>query len=103
MQRNEYYASLSLDELVEEINNVPEWDNEQLQELCYRADLEDKWEQTTDENYENLIKEAADKLDVKIIGANQFDILEKATTTILKKYTQKDFEHNHSHEEELDM
>ena len=77
MERNDYYASLSLDELVEEINNSPERDAEQLQELCYRADLEDKWDQVTDESFENVINEAADKLEINITGSNQFDKSEK--------------------------
>lgn len=78
MQRNEYYASLSLDELAEEINNNREWDTEQLQELCYRADMEDEWEQATDESFETVINEAADKLEINITGSNQFDKAEKA-------------------------
>ena len=78
MERNEYYASLTLDELAEEINNSPEWDEEQLKELCYRAYLEDEWEQATDENFEDIITEAADKLKINITGAYQFNKAEKA-------------------------
>ena len=77
MERNEYYASLTLDQLAEEINNNPEWDPEQLQELCYRADMEDAWEQSTDETFEAVINEAADKLEIDITGSHQLDRLEK--------------------------
>ena len=61
----------------EEINNNPEWDPEQLQELCYRADMEDAWEQSTDETFEAVINEAADKLEIDITGSHQLDRLEK--------------------------
>jgi len=77
MQRNEYYASLSLNELAEEINNKHEWDPEQLQELCYRADMEEDWEQATDETFETVVNKAADKLEITITGAYQLDRVEK--------------------------
>ena len=77
MQRNEYYASLSLNELAEEINNNSEWDTEQLQELCYRADMEEEWEQATDETFEAVVNKAADKLEITITGAYQLDRVEK--------------------------
>lgn len=77
MQRNEYYASLSLNELAEEINNNSEWDTQQLQELCYRADMEEEWEQATDETFEAIINKAADKLEITITGAYQLDRVEK--------------------------
>ena len=72
MERNEYYASLSLDEIVNEINSLPEWDVEQLYELCYRADLEDEFDKADDMTFEMVAKEAADKLEVGIIGINVF-------------------------------
>ena len=77
MQRNEYYASLSLNELAEEINNNSEWDTQQLQELCYRADMEEEWEQATDETFEAVVNKAADKLEITITGAYQLDRVEK--------------------------
>lgn len=88
MQRNEYYASLSLNELAEEINNNSEWDTEQLQELCYRADMEEEWEQATDETFEYVINEAADKLEINITGAYQFNRFEKEE----KRYSYEDLD-----------
>lgn len=61
----EHLCVLSDEELAEEIRNSQEWDLDMIQNLIWRANLVDEWE-NADENYEEIAYKAAGVLGVEI-------------------------------------
>ena len=61
-----WICMLSDDELAEEIRKSPEWEEDLLRDLCYRAGMLDEWEAAEDD-FESVAFAAAEKLDVNIL------------------------------------
>lgn len=65
----EWICSLSDEELAKEIRELPEWDDDLLRDLCWRADLIEEWANPgVDEGYDYMAiaYKAAEKLGVEI-------------------------------------
>lgn len=63
---SEWICSLSDDELADEINKLNYWDTNLIRDLCWRADITDEeWDEAIDD-FEPLIRKAAQILDVEI-------------------------------------
>lgn len=54
-------------ELSSKIKTAGEWDADMLKELCFRAEMEEEWEEADDMNFEAVALKAADKLGVDIL------------------------------------
>jgi hypothetical protein len=54
-------------ELSSKIKTAGEWDADLLKELCFRAGMEEEWEEADGETFEAVALKAADKLGVEIL------------------------------------
>ena len=61
-----WICMLSDEELAEEIRKSPEWEEDLLRDLCYRADMLDEWEAAGDD-FESVAFAAAEKLGLDIL------------------------------------
>lgn len=62
-----YLASLTDEELAEEIRSLNTWDGDLLYALCWRAGLGDEYLDAGSEEFEEVVFKAADKLGLKIL------------------------------------
>lgn len=62
-----YLASLTDEELAEEIRSLNTWDGDLLYDLCWRAGLGDEYLDAGSEEFEEVVFKAADKLGLKIL------------------------------------
>lgn len=65
MTKAEIYA-LETEELAKAQRESGEWDANILEELCWRADMEEEWSNADGESFEAVAYEAAKRLGVKI-------------------------------------
>ena len=61
-----WICMLSDEELAEEIRKSPEWEEDLLRDLCYRADMLDEWEAAGDD-FDSVAFAAAEKLGLDIL------------------------------------
>lgn len=61
-----YFVDLTDKELEKKINDLGVWDTELLYELCYRAGLEDEWNASDEETFEEVAYKAAEILGLSI-------------------------------------
>lgn len=62
-----YLASLTDEELAEEIRSLNTWDGDLLYDLCWRAGLGDEYLDAGPEGFEEVVFKAADKLGLAIL------------------------------------
>lgn len=65
MTKAEIYA-LETEELAKAQREIGAWDANILEELCWRADMEEEWNNADGESFEAVAYAAAKKLGVKI-------------------------------------
>lgn len=66
MTMQHYINSLSTQELAKEIRRQDTWDIDLSRELCRRAGMEDQFEAAVSTDFEEVLYQAADKLNVEI-------------------------------------
>ena len=59
-------SGMTTEELVDLINDLPEWDPQLLEELCKRASMKEEWDTADGDNYLDVAYAAAEKLGVEI-------------------------------------